>query len=322
MARVRTYVWCTYRDWSFRILEGLQGLDGWRAGLIVTPASCVSSLAKFERRGIPILRVGDPASCFRRPGEAYARIRGLRPNTIFHYGWSWMVPDELLALCPNVTLHPGKLPRDRGGSPLQHLIRRGEPWTYANIIRLTQQTDAGPVYLRERMSLDGPVDAVWARMTTIGCQLTRNYLRRLERGRWRPRPQAKTPPSVARRVTPEQAELRLDGGMTAVEMHNIIRAQSETDANTYVQPAYLAFGGRRLIIERSSLEAGSRNGRRGTIVIKRVSDLARLDLVAMSADVMKGKRALAVEDRQGDRLYLTRLHIGLDEPAHGHRVRL
>lgn len=319
---VRTYVWCTYREWSLRVLEGIQGHEGWRTGLIVTPTSCVSKLVKFERRGIPILRVDDPATCFRKSGEAYDRISRLQPRTIFHYGWSWMVPPELLDLCPNVTLHPGRLPRDRGGSPLQHQIRNGATWTYVNILKMTGQTDAGPVYARDAMSLEDSVDEVWARMTAIGCQLTTAYLTSLANGTAVPLPQAEEPPTVYRRVKPEQAELTLDGSLTAAAMHNIIRAHGETDANTYVQPAYLALGGRRLIIERSSLEEGPRNGRRGTMVIKHINDLARMDLVAVSADVMKGKLALVVEDQQGGRLYLTRVYVGVDETSHEHRIRL
>jgi len=37
----RLFIWCTYRDWSFHVLEGLLDLPGWRCGLIVTtPTSC------------------------------------------------------------------------------------------------------------------------------------------------------------------------------------------------------------------------------------------------------------------------------------------
>ena len=309
--RVRRYVWCTYRAWSFHLLEGLQGLEGWQTGLIVTTRSCTASLDAFERRGIPVVRVEDPARCFRKPGTVYDRIKRLRPETIFHYGWSWKVPQELLALCPNVTLHPGKLPKDRGGSPLQNQIRHGETWTYANILKMTDEMDAGPVYAKAKMSLQGPVDEVWARMTTVGCRLTAAYLRRIATGKWQPRPQAHAAPTVYRRVTPEQAELRLDGSMTAVDMHNIIRAHSETDANTYVTPAYLACGDHRLVIQRSSLEAPRGNGHRRTVVIKDSGSFTGRDLVAVSADVMQGTRALALEDRGGRRVYLTRCYLGL-----------
>ena len=91
MAKTRTYVWCTYRDWSFRILEGLLDLEGWRAGSIVTTEACRYDFAPFEARGIPVLRV-DPRRDLDDGGRAHQAIVELGPDTIFHYGWSWIVP--------------------------------------------------------------------------------------------------------------------------------------------------------------------------------------------------------------------------------------
>src|SRR5881397_3890212 len=129
------FVWCTYRDWSFRVLDGLLDLSDWTCSLVVTTLDCRTNLLRFEERGIPVMRI-DARQDLKKNGCGYEAMAALRPKAIFHYGWSWLVPQPVLDLCPNVTLHPGKLPKDRGGSPIQNQIRNGETWSHANIIKL------------------------------------------------------------------------------------------------------------------------------------------------------------------------------------------
>ena len=50
MANIKTYVWCTYREWSFNILEAIQDLDNWKTGLLVTTENCIYDFKKFEKR--------------------------------------------------------------------------------------------------------------------------------------------------------------------------------------------------------------------------------------------------------------------------------
>jgi len=253
----RLFIWCTYRDWSFHVLEGLLDLPGWRCGLIVTTPDCRYDFSPFERRGIDILRL-DPRRDLKPEGIGFKAIRDRSPQAAFHYGWSWLVPPALLALCPNVTLHPGKLPKDRGGSPIQNQIRNGEDWTYANIIELVSGLDEGPIYLRQRISLVGDdADAVWARMTMAGVVLSRRFLSGLADGTLTATPQDATiEPTLYKRVRPEDAELH-PAVQSARQIYDIIRAHNETDANSYVARAYLRRGTHRLIIERASLIAAA-----------------------------------------------------------------
>ena len=304
---MRQYVWCTYRSWSFQMLEALQSLEAWQTALIVTTKSCRYDLQRFEQRGTPVLRV-DPKVCFKEGGEALAAIREVRPDTILHPGWSWLVPKPLLDLCPNVVLHPGKLPKDRGGSPVQNQLRNGEKWTYLNIIEMVERLDEGPIYLRERISLDGNAEDVFARMTIVGAQLTRQYLLKFAEGNFIPSPQSDEQPTVYRRVTEQDAELKPEE-MSAVQMHNIIRAHYEVDPETYIKPAYLVVGKSRLVIERSSLTPSQ--GERSALVIKSRGELQATDLVALASEVQQGHATLAVEDVAGDRVYFNRFRVAL-----------
>lgn len=248
-----TFIWCTYRDWSFHVLEGLLDIYSWNCSLIVTTHNCQYDLSLFERRGIEIIRI-DPRNDLKNGGIGFEAIKARAPDVIFHYGWSWLVPECVLDLCLNVTLHPGKLPKDRGGSPIQNQIRNGETWTYANIIQLVPALDEGPVFLRERISLEGEaVDSVWARMITAGTILSRQFLGDFSAGKATPTLQdSSICPTIYKRVRPEDAEIHPDTQYSH-QIYNIIRAHNETDPNTYVEHAYLVFGTNLVIIERGTL---------------------------------------------------------------------
>jgi methionyl-tRNA formyltransferase len=248
-----TFIWCTYRDWSFRVLEGLLDIPSWNCSLIVTTHNCQYDLSPFERRGIEILRI-DPRNDLKSDGIGFQAIKAGKPAVIFHYGWSWLVPECVLDLCLNVTLHPGKLPKDRGGSPIQIHIRNGETWTFANIIQLVPALDEGPYFLRERISLEGDaVDSVWARMITAGTLLSRQFLADFLADKAAPNSQDSTiEPTMYKRVRPEDAEIH-PNTQDSHQVYNIIRAHNETDPNTYVHSAYLDYGANRLIIDRAML---------------------------------------------------------------------
>ena len=248
-----TFIWCTYRDWSFHVLEGILDTHSWNCSLIITTHNCQYDLSLFERRGIEIIRI-DPRNDLKNGGIGFEAIKTRAPDVIFHYGWSWLVPECVLDLCLNVTLHPGKLPKDRGGSPIQNQIRNGETWTYANIIQLVPALDEGPFFLRERISLEGEtVDSVWARMITTGTILSRQFLGDFSAGKATPNPQdSSICPTIYKRVRPEDAEIHPDT-QHSHQIYNIIRAHNETDPNTYVQNAYLVFDTNRVIIERGTL---------------------------------------------------------------------
>ena len=301
------FVWCTYRDWSFRILDGLLDLDGWRCGLIVTTEDCRSDLTRFEARCIPVIRI-DPRHDLKEGAVGYNTIAVLRPMAIFHYGWSWIVPQPLLDLCPNVTLHPGKLPKDRGGSPIQNQIRNAETWSYANIIKLVPGLDEGPIYLREKFSLEGDdADGVWWRMTAAGALLTRKFLAGIASGNLQPAPQDETlEPEVHKRVRPQAARLSPEL-QTARAMYDIVRAHNETDCNTYVVKAWLGTGRYRLIIDRASRSAPLlvAGGRSWNLSEKYCED--RLFDVAFR--VNNGQDSAFVLGCDGIPLFLTRFYI-------------
>jgi methionyl-tRNA formyltransferase len=305
MISKRTFVWCTYRDWSFQVLEALLDIEDWRCGLVVTTQDCRYDFSIIEAAGIPVKRI-DPRTGLMADADGFTAISDVHPSAIFHYGWSWIVPEALCRMCPNVTMHPGKLPRDRGGSPIQNQIRNGEDWTYANIMKLVPGLDEGPVYCRIRISLAGDdADAVWARMVTSGAFLTRQFLHDLARGHAVAAQQdASVAPTIYKRVSP--AASRLDPRTQASRLvYDVIRAHNETDANSYVRPAFLELGNRKLVALRAALTAPE--GARAVSV----SDASWNDEDAFDLchRVNNGEAVVSITAADGGKVFVTRCRI-------------
>lgn len=72
---------------------------------------------------------------------------------IFFVHWSDKVPTDVTSDYVCVGFHMTPLPYGRGGNPLQNLILLGHKQTRLTSYRMTEELDAGPIYMQE-----GPID--------------------------------------------------------------------------------------------------------------------------------------------------------------------
>lgn len=86
---------------------------------------------------------------------------------IFFPHWSFLIPEEIFSNFECIVFHMTDLPFGRGGSPLQNLIVRGIEETQISAIKVTQQLDAGPIYLKTNLSLHGTAEEILIRASTI-----------------------------------------------------------------------------------------------------------------------------------------------------------
>ena len=63
------------------------------------------------------------------------------------------------------------VPYGRGGSPLQNLIMDGKTETQVTALRMTEEMDAGPVYVKRPMSLEGRAEEIYLRAGAISWDL-------------------------------------------------------------------------------------------------------------------------------------------------------
>jgi methionyl-tRNA formyltransferase len=118
------------------------------------PIAWLMQRRRPDRPTPPWGEVTDPAApagvtlLFARDKEALTQLlRGLEPDVVLCWGFSWKVPQEALdaARLGAVNLHPGKLPRHRGPIPMSWALREGDREFGITWHRMDADYDTGPI---------------------------------------------------------------------------------------------------------------------------------------------------------------------------------
>lgn len=100
------------------------------------------------------------------------------PRYIFFLHWSKIVPEEITDNFECVCFHPSPLPKGRGGTPIQNQIMEGIIETQLTAFRMTQELDAGPIYLQYPLSLKGPLHQIFAREMSVAADMVWTIIHR------------------------------------------------------------------------------------------------------------------------------------------------
>lgn len=170
----------------------------------------------------------------------------LSPRYVFFPHWSWIVPAEILARSECVCFHMTDVPYGRGGSPLQNLIVRGHRHTKLTALRMTEAVDAGPVYSKKPLSLEGTGQEILER----AAGLVYEAIEEIVRTEPQPTPQRGEVTRFERRI-PDMSRLPRQGALE--DLHDHIRM---LDIDTYPR-AFLDYGEYRLTFRDATLEDGA-----------------------------------------------------------------
>jgi len=172
-------------------------------------------------------------------------VNELSPRYIFFLHWSWKVPDEIVERFECVCFHMTDVPFGRGGSPLQNLIVRGHRETRLTALRMSPEFDAGPVYMKEPLSLEGGAEEIYLRAGRLSVKMIQRIIQR------EPRPMAQRgKPVNFKRRKPEESEVGTSASLE--ELHDFIRM---LDAEGYPR-AFLQQSGFRFEFSRPALYDG------------------------------------------------------------------
>lgn len=94
-------------------------------------------------------------------------MKAINPRYIFFPHWSWIVPVDVLDAFECVCFHMTDVPYGRGGSPLQNLIAHGHTQTKLTALRMVQELDAGPVYGKLCLNLDGRAEDIFSQVAEL-----------------------------------------------------------------------------------------------------------------------------------------------------------
>jgi len=129
-------------------------------------------------------------------------LEDLNPHYIFFLHWSWKVPSEIINDYECVCFHMTDVPYGRGGSPLQNLIIRGHRRTKLTALRMVDEFDAGPVYAKEDLCLEGNAENIYIRASRLSARIIGDIID----NRPKPKPQTGEPKYFMRR-TPAESQI-------------------------------------------------------------------------------------------------------------------
>lgn len=169
-------------------------------------------------------------------------LRRIKPKYIFFPHWSWLVPEEILKEFTCICFHMTDVPYGRGGSPLQNLIVREHQNTQLSALKMTAELDAGPVYLKCPLSLDGSAQEIFIRSAELTAQMIASIIALA------PTPIKQVGKiTIFERKTAEESEIQ--GNETIKKLYDLIRM---LDAETYPK-AFLHYGDLTLHFEKACL---------------------------------------------------------------------
>ena len=129
-------------------------------------------------------------------------VHTYQPRYIFFPHWSERVPTCILEATQCVCFHESDVPFGRGGSPIQNLIVRGHKNTVISALQMVDELDAGPVYCKEALALNGSAQEIFERSAIIIAEMIRKIVSE------NPIPQPQKGKAVVfKRRQPEQSRL-------------------------------------------------------------------------------------------------------------------
>lgn len=90
-----------------------------------------------------------------------------QPDKIFIPHWSYIIPSSIFQNYECIVFHMTDLPYGRGGSPLQNLIANGHKETKVSALRVVKELDAGPIYVKKKLTLEGTAEEIFFRVNEV-----------------------------------------------------------------------------------------------------------------------------------------------------------
>jgi methionyl-tRNA formyltransferase len=103
-------------------------------------------------------------------------VKEYNPDFVLFYGWSWMIDKDIIGDYKCIMLHPSKLPKYRGGSPIQNQIIRGEKDSAVTLFIMNEKMDSGNIVFQEPMSLSGSINDIFNKIEELGYKGTMRFL--------------------------------------------------------------------------------------------------------------------------------------------------
>jgi methionyl-tRNA formyltransferase len=251
-------VFCVYRQWSLEILKGLlkaQDKKKWKISLVIVVEGETLDFSGMDEllKDVKIISINP------KKIEDYVKeINVFKPQAIFFYSWSWIIPEAIRNIAPCLLLHPSHLPKYRGGSPIQNQILAGVKESSVTILYAIDKLDAGNILAQESISFEGYLDEILKRIEVTGIKLTIIILDKMLHGKIIGEVQDESKATISKRRTPAMSEITLDEIKTksAEYLYDKIRCLQKPYPESYI----ICGDGKKLFLERAHLEENKKEG--------------------------------------------------------------
>jgi methionyl-tRNA formyltransferase len=148
-------------------------------------------------------------------------IENLKADIFVIVAYGRILPQALLDMprlgCVNV--HPSKLPKYRGPSPMQAALAAGDTTTAVTIMKIDAQMDHGPILAQEELDIaaDETVATLTDKVVILGEPLLRNTLKAFHEGNIVPREQNHDAATYCKILTREDGKIDLSGDPVILE---------------------------------------------------------------------------------------------------------
>jgi methionyl-tRNA formyltransferase len=182
-------------------------------------------------------------------------LRGLEPDVVLCFGFSWKIPQEALEV-PRygiVNQHPAPLPRFRGPIPMSWAFRAGDDELFVTWHRMDAELDTGPILAQTSVPIRDEDETIWdigPRVLEATIGLLPRVFERLAAGD-PGEPQATEGASWAGYFEEDYAEI--DWTKTRREIHNQVRAWHLAFDGGPVKGPFGEVDGKRVKVNRTSL---------------------------------------------------------------------
>jgi len=92
------------------------------------------------------------------------KIKEKKISLAFFPHWSFKVEQNILDNATCICFHTSPLPYGRGGSPIQNLIKKKFKKSPVCALKMVNNIDGGPIYLKKTVSLSGNLDQIFERL--------------------------------------------------------------------------------------------------------------------------------------------------------------
>lgn len=168
--------------------------------------------------------------------ENVKRIKELKPDIIFCFGFSQLLKEEILNIAPMGILgfHPAKLPQNRGRHPVTWALVLGLDKTASTFFFLKEGTDDGDILSQKEIQINYEDNArtLYDKVVAVALEQIEEFLFKLQNKEFHTVPQEHSQANYWRKRGREDG--KIDFRMTSTAIYNLVRGLTRPYVGSHI----------------------------------------------------------------------------------------